>query len=98
MRVTDEQIQSQKIVVLLNGKWCRGAVEADDTEGWVRIPDPLGVPGLQPEDLDPDHPNNQADTVITETSTNQSEEVAYSGWESIPTKKVYGKVELRTIG
>lgn len=100
MRVNEDQILNEKIVVLVNGKWCRGAVEADDKEGWVCVPDPLGIPQLPPEYINKESAKKAAEdegAQYASTAELEQAEVEYTGWEAIPTKKIYGIVDLRTI-
>lgn len=51
MRITADHPKFNQTVILLNNKWCRGALAADDDEGWVEVVD---ISAMAPLDLEED--------------------------------------------
>ena len=77
MRLEHSDPQFENTLVFLDGKWCRGAVAADDVEGWVEIVDLASLAPLE---------KNEA-TVMC----NPGDE-AVTEWDCYQTKRKYGKV------
>ena len=73
--------QAESYTVWLNDRLIITAVAADEEEGWVEIIDPEAMAPLDLSD-------NGVAAVGNETD---------EGWDTIPTKRLTGKVELRKI-
>lgn len=84
MRINQQHPDFNKFLVLLDGRWLRLVLEADDEEGWVIIPDLKSMAPL-PEDKD----KYDADFASGEETINE--------WEELKTIKKYGRVEFRNI-
>ena len=58
MLITNDHPDFYKTIIILNGKWVRGAIAANDTEGWVEVPD---IASMAPIDIHEkiDNKNNE---------------------------------------
>ena len=54
------------IIVVLNGKWCRGALNANEQEGWVEV---LDIASMAPLDANEGQPGNNSDEKVAIVST-----------------------------
>lgn len=84
MRIDQSHPDFDKKIILLNGKFCRIALAADDVEGWVEMPDLAALAPL-PEDL------KATENFDTDFAPG-SEEVRE--WEEIKVLRKLGKVEI----
>lgn len=84
MYINKSDPKNDEVIIILDGKWCRGAVAANSDEGWVEILDPNSFP---PIDLDEPAPEISG-------SIEEAEVEDYTPFTELKTKKVYGKVEF----
>jgi hypothetical protein len=84
MRINQQHPDFDKLLVFLDGKWIRAAIEADDAEGWVIIPDIASLAPLPAEQDDFDTDFAPGEETVDE-------------WEEMKTIKKFGRVEFRHI-
>jgi len=81
MRITSSDLDFSVTLVFLDGKWVRGALAADDEEGWVEVPDLAAMAPLE------ENMNNERKTG----------EIGVSEWEEIKVMRKTGLVTFKRI-
>ena len=82
MKIDNSHPDFENTICLLNDKWIRAAIAADDVEGWVDI---LDLQAMAP-------PIDNSST-IDPLATGE----IIDNWTEVKLKRLYGKVEFRKV-
>lgn len=83
MRLTADHPDLETTLVFLNDKLCKMFVAADDSEGWVDIPDLAAMAPLDMSEFGAAKPEQE----------DQVEQ-----WEEVPVKRIFGEVRFQKLG